>query len=305
MIDPLIINTIVYGSILGLSSLSLTLTYLTTKVPNFAHGIFLLFGSYMTFTIAEVLKQNPYISLPIAFLLGGAIALLQYYGVLLPLSMRGGGLVSQMVATLAFSILLYGGLNAYASYLGYVYNVQSRDVTLGFLDYEIGGIRAVFLISIILAIAFILSLYIFLNKTRLGISIRATVENSSLAESMGINTKLVKAISWFLAGGIASTAGSLYPLQFVFSPTLAYSILLSIFAASVLGGLMSLFGGFIGGFIEGFIEKYIMTELSIYLSPLIGVSPFVINQYSTLVPLIVVAAVLLIAPNGIMGVRVK
>ncbi|QXJ31097.1 branched-chain amino acid ABC transporter permease [Saccharolobus shibatae] len=306
MIDPLIINTIVYGSILGLSSLSLTLTYLTTKIPNFAHGIFLLFGSYMTFTIAEVLKQNPYFSLPIAFLLGGAIALIQYYGVLLPLSMRGGGLVSQMVATLAFSILLYGGLNAYASYLRYVYNVQSRDVTLGFLDYELGGgIRAVFLVSIILAIAFILSLYLFLNKTRLGISIRATVENSSLAESMGINTKLVKAISWFLAGGIASAAGSLYPLQFVFSPTLAYSILLSIFAASVLGGLMSLFGGFIGGFIEGFIEKYIMAELSIYLSPVIGVSPFVINQYSTLVPLIVVAAVLLIAPNGIMGIRVK
>jgi len=306
MIDPLIINTIVYSSILGLSSLSLTLTYLTTKVPNFAQGVFLLLGSYVTFTVAEALKQNPYLSLPVAFLLGGAVALIQYYGVLLPLSTRGGSLVTQMVATLAFSILLYGGLNAYASYLDYVYNVQSRDVTLGFLDYNLGGgIRAVFLVSTVLAATFILSLYLFLNKTRLGVSVRATVENPSLAESMGINTKLVKAISWFLSGGMASAAGSLYPLQFVFSPTLAYSILLSVFAGSVLGGLMSLFGGFIGGFIEGFIEKYVVTELSIYLSPVIGVSPFVINQYSTLVPLIVVAAVLLIAPNGIMGMRVK
>jgi len=165
MIDPLIINTIIYSSILGLSSLSLTLTYLTTKVPNFAQGVFLLLGSYVTFTVAEALKQNPYLSLPVAFLLGGAVALIQYYGVLLPLSTRGGSLVTQMVATLAFSILLYGGLNAYASYLDYVYNVQSRDVTLGFLDYNLGGgIRAVFLVSAVLAATFILSLYLFLEQ---------------------------------------------------------------------------------------------------------------------------------------------
>ena len=69
MIDPLVINTLIYSSIIGLSSLALTLTYLTTKVPNFAHGIFLIFGSYVTFTIGEVLKSNPYFSLPIAFLI--------------------------------------------------------------------------------------------------------------------------------------------------------------------------------------------------------------------------------------------
>ncbi|MEM0104900.1 MAG: branched-chain amino acid ABC transporter permease [Candidatus Methanomethylicia archaeon] len=305
MIDPLVINTLIYSSIIGLSSLALTLTYLTTKVPNFAHGIFLVFGSYVTFTIGEALKSNPYFSLPIAFLIGGGLGIFEYYAILLPLAKRGGGLVSQMVATLAYSVLGYGIINAYASYINNIYNVQSRDVTLAFLDYEIGGIKALFLVSIVLAIALILSLNIFLIKTRLGISIRATVENQSLAESLGINTKLVNTIAWLLSGGIAAVAGALYPLQFVFSPVVAYTILLSIFAGSVLGGLSSLLGGFIGGFIEGFIEKYVVTQLSLHLSPLLHTNPYVINQYSTLIPLIVVASVLIFLPKGIMGWRMK
>jgi branched-chain amino acid transport system permease protein len=305
VVNPLIVNTIVYSCILGLSSLALTLTYITTKVPNFAHGIFLIFGSYMIFTIAAVLKMNPYISLPLAFLLGGALGLLQYYAVLLPMSKRGGGLVSQMVATLGFSVVLYGVLNAYASYLTNMYNVQSRDVSLGYLDYSFGEVKAVFVVSILLAFSLVIFLYIFLTKTKLGISIRATVENPFLSENIGVNTKLVYSVSWFLSGGISSVAGSLYPLQFVFSPFLAYSVLLSIFASSVLGGLSSLFGGFIGGFIEGFIEKYVMAELSIKLSPLLGVDPYVINQYSALVPLIVVAIILLFLPKGITGWRYR
>ncbi|MEM4138477.1 MAG: branched-chain amino acid ABC transporter permease, partial [Sulfolobaceae archaeon] len=230
MIDPLIINTVIYSSIIGLSSLGLTLTYITTKVPNFAHGIFLIFGSYLTFTFGAALGLNPYYSLPLAFLLGGALGLLEYFAVLFPLSKRGGDLVSQMVATLAFSIAMYGILNAYASYLTYTFNVQSRDVTISYLDYNIGEVRAVLIVSIILAVLIVSSLYLFLNKTKIGISIRATVENSSLAEGLGVNTKIVYALSWFLSGGITCLAGSLYPLQLVFSPYLAYSLLLSIFA---------------------------------------------------------------------------
>lgn len=305
MIDPLLINTIVYSCIIGLSSLGLTLTYITTKVPNFAHGIFLIFGSYITFTIGVGLKLNPYYSLPLAFLFGGGLGLLEYFAVLLPISKRGGDLVSQMVSTLAFSIVMYGVLNAYASYLNYTFNVQSRDVTIGYLDYTIGEFRLVLIVSILLVVGLIISLYLFLNKTRIGIAIRATVENASLAEGLGVNTRVVYSISWFLSGGITALAGSLYPLQLVFSPYLAYSLLLSIFAASVLGGLNSLFGGFLGGLIEGVLEKYVMAQLSIYLSPLIGVNPYVINQYSSLVPLIVVALVLLFLPKGIMGSRVR
>jgi len=305
LIDPLLINTIVYSCIIGLSSLGLTLTYITTKVPNFAHGIFLIFGSYITFTIGAGLNLNPYYSLPLAFLFGGGLGLLEYFAVLLPISKRGGDLVSQMVSTLAFSIVMYGVLNAYASYLNYTFNVQSRDVTIGYLDYTLGEFRLVLIVSILLVVGLIISLYLFLNKTRIGIAIRATVENASLAEGLGVNTRVVYSISWFLSGGITALAGSLYPLQLVFSPYLAYSLLLSIFAASVLGGLNSLFGGFLGGLIEGVLEKYVMAQLSIYLSPLIGVNPYVINQYSSLVPLIVVALVLLFLPKGIMGSRVR
>lgn len=305
MINPLIENSAVYSIILGLSSFALTLTYITTKVPNFTYGIFLLLGTYITFTLGAVISVNPYYSIPLSFLLGAVVGLGQYLGIMRPLLKRKSNIITQMVVTFSFSIFMYGILNAYASYLTTAYKVQSRDVTLSYLDFSVYNIKGDLLVSTILGIVTIFGFYILLFKTKLGISIRATVENAALSETLGVNTELVYAISWALSGGVASAAGSLYPLQFVFSPYLAYSVLLSIFAGSVLGGLNSLYGGFIGGFIEGIIEKYVMAEIATYVAPSIGVSSYLITQYATLVPLVIVVIVLLFFPRGLSSFWVK
>jgi branched-chain amino acid transport system permease protein len=301
--DPLITNSIIYSIILGLSSMALTFTYLTTKVPNLAHGVILIVGTYTTFTISMVLKLNPYISLPISFLTGGLTSLFQYYLIIYPLSKRGANIVTQMIASLAFAIAFLGALNAYTDYINYAYLIQSRDISLAYLDPIINGTPMIFYVGIVIAIFLTIVLNVFLNRTRIGTAIRATVENSSLSEVLGINTSVVYVISWFLSGGIAGIAGSLYPLQFVFSPGTSFGILISIFASSILGGLGSIYGGLIGGIIEGLTEKYLVTQMANIISPAIGVDPYVINQYSGLIPLIIAALTLIFYPKGITGIK--
>jgi branched-chain amino acid transport system permease protein len=204
-----------------------------------------------------------------------------------------------MSSTLIFGIITFGILNAYVDYINFSYAVQTREVTLSYLDFRLNDLPGVLIISSITTTLLVLLLHIFITRTKLGVAIRATIENSSLAESLGINTVAVRRISWFLSGGITSIAGTFYPLQFIISPITSFNILLSIFAASVLGGLSTIYGGLVGGLILGFIQKYLVAQIAIGLSNIIALNPYIINQYSNLIPLVTVALTLLFFPKGI------
>src|SRR5437899_7793182 len=76
------LDTIVYASLFGLMAIGLTLTYLTTKVPNFAYGSFVTIGIYTSFTLFRINHVNPYLSTPIAFALVASSSVAMYLGVL-------------------------------------------------------------------------------------------------------------------------------------------------------------------------------------------------------------------------------
>src|SRR5207245_4606125 len=101
MVDPYIVSSIVYASLFGLMAIGLTLTYLTTKVPNFAYGSFVTIGIYTSFSLLRVNHINPYLSAPLAFVLGGAGSVAMYLGILRVLARRGSSLVALMISTLA------------------------------------------------------------------------------------------------------------------------------------------------------------------------------------------------------------
>src|SRR2546429_9467419 len=71
IIPPYLLDTIVYASLFGLMAMGLTLTYLTTKVPNFAYGSFLTGGIYTSFSLLRFAPFNPSVSAPCASALGG------------------------------------------------------------------------------------------------------------------------------------------------------------------------------------------------------------------------------------------
>ena len=93
MVEAYVIGAIVYASLFGLMSLGLTLTYLTTKVPNFAYGSFVTVGMYVSYTFNILYKVSAYVSAPAAFLFGGCCSVAMYLIVLRTLAKRGSSLV--------------------------------------------------------------------------------------------------------------------------------------------------------------------------------------------------------------------
>lgn len=270
------------------------MTYITSKVPNFAHGMLVSLGAYVPLVFAGVFGLNPYLSIPVAFLLGGFCSLLVYLFAMRPISERGGSIVHLMMATLAAEAVFHGVINAFADFLQQNFRIFSRSFTLRDLDFSFMELPGVFVVSYLLCAVLFVSLFIVLAKTKFGVAMRATVENPSLAGVLGVNVNLVYAVSWFVSGGLAGVSGSLIPFWVQTSPSTGGNFLLSIFCASVLGGLGSLAGAIAGGLVLGISEIAVTGYLT-------GVLGYWVIPYRPIIPLLVMALTLLLAPEGITG----
>ena len=124
--DPIFSDAIIFASLLALLSIGLTLTYLTTRVPNFAHASFATIGIYIALIASRVWDTSPYIAIPIAFVISGIVAVALYTFILKPLIRKGASQAIQMVATLAFDLVMIAMLNITADYIVKTYQVTSR-----------------------------------------------------------------------------------------------------------------------------------------------------------------------------------
>ena len=297
MIDPILLSrAIIFSSLLTLLSIGLTLTYLTTKVPNFAHATFAAVGAYVILTAAKMWEGNPYHFLFLAFIIGGTIALAQFVIIFRPLLRRGATVIGLMITTLAIEFILLAVLNIYADYLSRMLKWRSRYFLLTRYDFQIGGYRGLLIAAPTLAAITVTILYLALTRTKFGVAMRAAIEDSSLASVVGINVNLVYAISWFLAGGLAGLSGGLLPLWFPGNPDMGGKLIVSTFAASIVGGLFSIYAAVLGGFLIGLAEilgtSYLASWLGAWVIP-----------YRPLIPLVAIAITLLLAPKGLVGVN--
>lgn len=297
MIDVLLLSrAIVFSSLLALISLGLTLTYLTTKVPNFAHGAFVTVGAYITLTAVDVWQGNPYPYLVLALLIGGLTALAQYIVVFKPLTQKGTTTIGLMITTIAIEFILFALINIYADYLSRTFKIRSRYFLLTGSDISVAGQRGLVIIAPVLTAMTVVLLYFILTKTKFGVAMRAAIESPSLASVVGINVNLVYAVSWFISGGLGALSGALLPLWFPGNPDMGSKMIVSAFAASIIGGQLNIYGAVLGGFVIGLAEllgtSYLASWLGAWVIP-----------YRPLVPLVAIAVTLLLAPQGLMGVN--
>jgi branched-chain amino acid transport system permease protein len=291
---PTIISWLTYSSLLSMMALGVTLLYRTTKVANFAHASLVTSGAYVAYSIVVVLHPNPYLGVPLAFAIVGGLGLLLFYGVLEPMRRRHSTTVMLMVATLAFDIVLFGILNILADYLASTYFVPSRNILMSASDFTFAGQPGIFFVAVgILSLCSVV-LYFLLNFTTLGMALRASMENSSLAQAIGVNVTLMLAISWFAAGGLAGVSGALLPMWTQVNPNTGTVLLASMFCASIVGGLDEIYGAVLGGFLLGFVDVVGTSVLASSIGAWIAF-------YEPAVPLVVLAATLILAPKGLAG----
>jgi branched-chain amino acid transport system permease protein len=286
----------------------LTLTYMTTKVPNFAHSDFVviaIFSSACVFIFGNL--ANPYLALPVAFFVGGIAAVVVYLTVLRPLTKRGANIVVLMIATLAVDIILSGFVAAvffdyigktYAKFLGnkgyYLFDLNQLP------DVQIFGVKGILIIAPAALIATTVSLSLLLNKTRFGVAMRAAIENPNLARILGINVEKVYLVSWFIAGALAGIGGGLYMIQSPTPPATSSYIIVDVFSGVVLGGIGSIYGGIVGGLIVGFSETYVIRILTQFVDAYWGYAAG--SQLATFqkgIPLAIMIITLLVIPKGL------
>ena len=272
------------GIIIAMCSVGLSLVFGTTGLTNFAHGEMVTFGGLMAFFFNVILEIPILISGPVVIVLGGLFGLLFNWGIFARLTKRGIGLISQLVVTVGLSIMLrniylfqFGGRTKQLSSYSKQVNIEIGPI----------GITPRDLTTALLGVIILVSVALFLQRSRLGKAIRAVSDNVQLASATGIDTRKVIKIVWFAGGALAATGGIFRGLDEQVSFSMGSDLLFLMFAGITLGGLGSAFGALIGGFFIG-----IFVEMS---------SLFVPSELKVAPALFILIVVLIVRPQGILG----
>jgi branched-chain amino acid transport system permease protein len=280
----LLIDGLVFGLILALSGVGLSLIFGTTGLTNFAHG------DLMTFGALSALVLNNYVGLP--FLVAAALALVlsaafgwaQDAGLWRPLRRRGTGLIAMLVVSIGFGILLrysylflFGGSTvSYAQYAGQA-------------GLEIGPISITpkSLMASAIAIVALVTTILWLQRSRMGKASRAISDNPALASASGIDVEQVISRIWIIGTTLAALGGIIYSLSNGVTWIQGFQILLLVFAGVVVGGLGTIWGALVGCLLVG-----VLIQLSTLVVP---------PELKNLGALVVLILVLLVRPQGILG----
>lgn len=300
-IPQLLVYGIVSGSILSLGGIGVSLTYSILGFSNFAHGDTMALGAYLALALLPAMASLGIggASLgPLSFGWDFVLALL-FAVVLTSLAivlldrilfrrLRTAHRITLMIATVGVALALRNALQFVWGPQPHYYSMTiQRAVQVPALGIRIKPDQ-VFIIAA--AVLLTVLLHLFLRYTKLGKAMRATSDNAALARVTGINTERVILWTWILGASLAAVAGILTGLENKFiTPELGWQMLLSIFAAVILGGIGSPYGAIVGGLVVGISE-----EVS---------TAFISTGYKPAVAFGILILMLLIRPTGLLGRR--
>jgi len=301
---PTLARAIIFSNIYALLGLGLNLTYITTKIPSFAHGDLATVGAYVSyFTIVFLLggaAASVYLSLPLVVLVTGAVAVVTYVAVFRPMIRRGASITALMIASFGVHFVLFSAVAIVADYVQNTYGVLTRNVLLTSYEFVWPGtdLLTSSLINTTLAVAAVSALlYFILYRTRYGVVMRASIDNIYLAKAVGINVEVVFAIAWFLIGAVTGLAGVYMAMFFPMTEELGWLRLAIIFVVSVVGGLSNIFGGLLGGYVVGLSTvlgaAYILAPLNVPI------------EFQLIIPFSIVIVILLFMPQGLVSLLTR
>lgn len=272
------------GSIYALVALGLALIYRSTRILNFGHGDVTTAGTFFAFTMLGLgLHYLPAFLLALVF--GALLAMVFYFCVLIPAQRREATQLGQIILTLGLGLILQGLISYFGSTEPQSFPFPLSDTTI----YRFGGVVISQLSLGTLAIGLLASFlfYLLVQKTRLGLAMRATSENLPAAQTMGIPTRHILALSWGLAALLGVLAGIFLAPALLLDPFFMLEPFLKGFAAAILGGLNSLPGAIVGGLILGVAESLAGGYISI--------------AFKNTLAFLIIILVLLVRPEGLLG----
>jgi len=277
-----VIDGVLVGLVYGLAAMGLTLIWGVMDVINLTHGAMIVAGMFALFLLTSVLGLNPYVAM-VPVLIGGFFVGVTLYWIAIH-RMVGRPPLMSLLSTFSVNLVLIGVGTAVWGTALFNVDVSLPGFTMG--RYTFPGAH---ILAAVLAAVIATALYLFLQHTRLGKSIRAVANNREAAELVGIPTTRVLAISVGLGVALAGVSGVLIATLFPFTVLSGDGYQLKGFVVTVLGGFGNPIGALMGGIALGLLEG--------------AVTPFVPVSWTLVIEFVLFVLVLIAFPAGIFRSR--
>ena len=280
----IIILGLCLGFVYALMATGLTLVFGVMRIVNLAHPILIICGAFVAYWLFKMYRIDPLLSIPISAAVVSILGIIIY-----KLAFErdaGEQKYSEMTVLLTFGVaMILDGLLSFAfkntqrvtspSYATDAFFVG--DIFLPKAQLYSGAFSAFILIF----------LAFFLKFSEMGVAIRATSQNRTNAELVGVNVKLVCLVSFAIGCGLAGAAGSQVSFLFSFFPAKHWEWIGILMSLVVLGGMGSILGAVIGA-----LSLSIMSSL---------VASYIAPSWSTMVFFLALFLILLVRPHGLFG----
>ncbi len=282
-VAQLVLNGVMAGTILAVPAIGLTAIYAVLRFPNFALASHLTVGAFAGWIANVALGWSIVPSLGLAFLGAGLVGVACDEFVLRPF--RAAGFVTTAIGSIALTIAL-------ENLLRFIFGNDLREYDLPISrDWRMGGLHfgPQQVENMVIAVVVMAAVFAFLSFTRAGKAMRAVADNPSLARIKGVDAVRVARIVSFVGMGLAGIGGMLIGLDTTIDPLTGFRVMLSVFAAAVVGGLGSIPGAVLGALVIGVGEELCLLVLT--------------PNYRSVIGFLAILVVLILRPSGLLGQR--
>ncbi len=243
---------LLFGSVIALVALGLTIIFGVMDIVNFAHGEFLMLGMYTGLITSEFTGIDPVLTLPVAAFVGFVLGAVCYSG-FVKFLLRGP-MIAQLLGTFGLMLLL-------RNLALLIFGPEDRAVMSGVLvgrSFDLGMgviIPATKLAAAVISVLAFVGVWLLINRTRLGKALKATSLNAQGARYMGIPTERMNALAWGIGGATVMVAGAILVNFWSVTPFAGLLFTMMAFAIVALGGFGSVPGAFFAGLVVGLITE--------------------------------------------------
>lgn len=286
------IQTLLFGVTLGgvyaLMASGLTLVFGVMRIVNIAHAAFIILAAYIAYFAFTLYQVDPIVSIlitmPVMFFVG--IGVYWLFFARIKGTARSGELT--VLLTFALALIVEGALGYFFTNVYRSANPTYATEALYFGRYFLSAGQ---FYATILSIGLIVALWIFLKYSRIGYAIRATMQNISAAQVVGVNVERMSMIAFGIGMALAGASGSMMSFLFTFYPAKHWEWVAILLALIVLGGMGSLGGALAGAFILAISSALV----GYYYGP----------TWSPITFFLALFLVLLVRPQGLFGKKVE